>query len=300
MRRHFFSRSLSFSFSCRNRIGGPKGRGHRGEGVRARESIIFFVAGGRWTAEHSPGRRPPTASESEARAGSQCTHLSQAPSLRERKGAARAVRNRNGGRRRRREARWSATEKEENMGGRARGGGRGGLPPTRGRRGLVPAGRRNGDGAPIAHRPGLPSLWLSLRREDLFSPFKGAALPQPPPARRRPLVPVRSSRRQGLPRPSVHNLRNLTVRHGGVCPPPRLCPAVSSCPLYLVAPRPSGLPALSLPFLRSIIHPSHRAIFHNSKSSISNLTIFLVFFSPLPWEGVRERVRQEESFARTR
>ena len=169
MRRHFFSRSLSFSFSCRNRSGGPKGRGHRGEGVRARESAIFFVAGGRWRAEHSPGRRPPTASESEARAGSQCTHLSQAPSLRERKGAARAVRNRNGGRRRR-EARWSATEKEENMGGRARGGGARGAPSnareTWSRPGRSTKWRRR------THRPPSgSSLALAFASEDLFSPF---------------------------------------------------------------------------------------------------------------------------------
>ena len=79
-------------------------------------------------------------------------------------------------------------------------------------------------------------------------------------------------------------LRNLTVRHG-VCPPPRLCPAVSSCPRLpcCSAPRPSGLPALSLPFLlRSIIHRATEQLFtiQNPQSQISNN--FLVFLAPSP------------------
>ena len=236
MRRHFFSRSLSFSFSCRNRSGGPKGRGHRGEGVRARESAIFFVAGGRWRAEHSPGRRPPTASESEARAGSQCTHLSQAPSLRERKGAARAVRNRNGGRRRR-EARWSATEKEENMGGRARGGG--------------------GEGGSFS---------------------RCGASPTPPPPRRRPLGPASVQPSRRIASPSVHNLRNLTVCHGVVSSPAALSRGFLLPASTLLLRSPPLRPSRSFAaFPPPIDHPpSHRAIFHNSKSNLKSQTIFFL------------------------
>ena len=161
-------------------------------------------------------------------------------------------------------------------------GGRGVLPPTRGRRGLVPPGRRNGDGAPIAHRPGLPSLWLSLRRI-FFLLFKERRLPPPlVVVLWFPLGPAVEKECLALG-PDCVDL-NLTVRHG-VCPPPRLCPAVSSCPLYLVAPLPAPL---AFPLFRCLCFPPIDSIdpppTESSRFSNSDFFIFIIIIYFLPLE----------------
>ena len=253
-------------------MGAQRDEGIEGR-VRARESAIFFVAGGRWRAEHSPGRRPPTASESEARAGSQCTHLSQAPSLRERKGATRAVRNRNGGRRRR-EARWSATEKEENMGGRARGGGARGAPSnareTWSRPGRSTKWRRR------THRPPSGSS-LALAVASLGGSFLSFSRSGASPTRR-PLVPASVQPSRRIASPSVHNLRNLTVCHGVVSSPAALSRGFLLPASTLLLRSPPLRPSRSFAaFPPPIDHPpSHRAIFHNSKSNLKSQTIFFL------------------------
>lgn len=115
--------------------------------------------------------------------------------------------------------------------------------------------------------------------------FKERRFPNPPPARRRPLVPARSSRRQGLPRPrstiseTLPSVMVCVLPRGSV---PRFPPAPAALPCCS-APRPSGLPALSLPFLlRSIIHRATEQLFtiQNPQSQISNN--FLVFLAPSP------------------
>ena len=108
--------------------------------------------------------------------------------------------------------------------------------------------------------------------------FKERRFPNPPPARRRPLVPASVQPSRRIASPSVHNLRNLTVCHGVVSSPAALSRGFLLPASTLLLRSPPLRPSRSFAaFPPPIDHPpSHRAIFHNSKSNLKSQTIFFL------------------------
>ena len=109
--------------------------------------------------------------------------------------------------------------------------------------------------------------------------FKERRFPTPPPPpRRRPLVPASVQPSRRIASPSVHNLRNLTVCHGVVSSPAALSRGFLLPASTLLLRSPPLRPSRSFAaFPPPIDHPpSHRAIFHNSKSNLKSQTIFFL------------------------
>lgn len=109
--------------------------------------------------------------------------------------------------------------------------------------------------------------------------FKERRFPNPPPPpRRRPLVPASVQPSRRIASPSVHNLRNLTVCHGVVSSPAALSRGFLLPASTLLLRSPPLRPSRSFAaFPPPIDHPpSHRAIFHNSKSNLKSQTIFFL------------------------
>lgn len=110
--------------------------------------------------------------------------------------------------------------------------------------------------------------------------FKERRFPNPPPARRRPLVPARRSsrRREGLPRPRSTISPKPYRPSWCVSSPAALSRGFLLPASTLLLRSPPLWPSRSFAaFPPPIDHPpSHRAIFHNSKSNLKSQTIFFL------------------------